>query len=441
MSNRTLGQRRVGQHCQTTDTRTQEGIPIGRYLLQMPTGFATVQDYFDLAKRDLAEMIGASVILVQSPQTQALRWHDPRTVLMRLPGGTHVARFHRPGRVFQGDESGVIRTYAETLEQFSLVPSIFTTTASDDVLTAAVVARCVVDVTHRSVLEKVARLLIQQSTRTYEGSRIAVNVCVDFGDPRTGRDAIDFFEQPWASVLGSGIASAVLVARDGTVVELEGLAGPGPAQVAAPELFAPLAGWTTGAPDRVALAATRSGEVYVFIGGEVAFVRRDSRWRGLPLGVLRTVGWFAGDHKLPVATKRDVLLALVDASAAHHGACIGIASPGRRDDALKDLVSPNDRWSNAGNPRPLLFGATNFSNLSRRHRLELLSMDGATLLDRNANILAGGAILRVNPGSSGGGRTAAAKMLGRYGVGIKVSQDGPVVAYSGANHQEIFRMG
>ena len=402
--------------------------------------FATVQEYFALAKRDLAEMLGASVSLEAAQQNRGLRWVDPRRIRMRLPGGSHVVEFFRVGRVFERVESNLVRTYAETLDEFAQVPSLFATTASDDVLTAAVVARCASDLGHRRVLEQVLRLVIQQSTKTYEGSRIAVNVCIDFDDQRAGHDIVEFFDRPWSSVLGSGVSSGVAVSVTGTAVELLSLP-PVPAQaVWAPESFAQLSAWTSAGPRRVALAATRTGEVYLFHGGELSFVRRNSRWRGVPLGMLRTIGWIPGSS-LPSTTKNNVLLALVDASAAHHGACIGIVSPAHVNDALRDLVSPQERWSSPANPRRQLLKQTAFDSLTRRHRLELLSMDGATLLDRYGRILAAGAILHVQPGSTGGGRTAAAKMLGKYGIGIKVSQDGPVVGYAGGQSQEVFRLG
>jgi hypothetical protein len=406
----------------------------------MPTGLPSIDDYFSLVRRDLAEMLGASVQLVVRQQTQPLGWGSPRLIRMRLPGGSHVVEFARSGRVFEGVESGLVRTYASTLDEFAQVPSIFTTTASDDVLTTALVARCVEEADHRRVLEQVLRLVIQQSTKTYEGSRIAVNVCIDFDETRAGDAIVDFMDRPWAAVLGSGISSAILVGGNGAVVELLSLPSAEPATVGAPEPFADLADWTRDHPKRVALAATRTGEVYLFVSGEVAFVRRNSRWRGLPLKMLGGIGWIRGG-KLPLATTSCALLALLDASAAHHGACIGIVRTAQRPAALDTLVSGDELWSNTDNPRSTLIQSTSFQSLSRRHRLELLSMDGATVLASDGTILAAGAILRVEAGSSGGGRTAAAKMLGRYGVGIKVSQDGPVTAYSGANGEEIFRMG
>lgn len=408
--------------------------------MSLETGFRSVDAYFALARRDLAEMFGASAELIEATQSDPVRWNGPTALRMRLPGGSHVARFVRGPRVFREDEASFVRTYAETLEQFSNVPTMFATSASDDVLTTAVIARCVEDSDHRRVLEQVVRLVIQQSTKTYEGSRIAVNVCVDFNDARSGHEIVSFFDRPWAAVLGSGISSAIVIGQTGSVVALETLPQANSETARAPEAFTRLAEWTGQQTNRVALAATRTGEVYLFVDGAAAFVRRSSRWRGLPLGMLSGIGWISGGTLQP-ATKEAVLLALLDASAAHHGACIGIVRPQHRDVALAELVSAEEQWASSDNPRRLMVHEARFGDLSRRHRLELLSMDGATLLDRTGNILAAGAILQVEPGSTGGGRTAAAKMLARYGVGIKVSQDGPVVAYSGQASEEAFRMG
>ena len=52
-------------------------------------------------------------------------------------------------------------------------------------------------------------------------------------------------------------------------------------------------------------------------------------------------------------------------------------------------------------------------------------MDGATIIDFDGTIVAVGAILKIEAGSTGGGgRLAATKGLSKYGVSIKISQDG-----------------
>ena len=56
-------------------------------------------------------------------------------------------------------------------------------------------------------------------------------------------------------------------------------------------------------------------------------------------------------------------------------------------------------------------------------------MDGATVIDSDGTIIAVGAILKIEAGSEGGGRLAAATTLSKYGVAIKISQDGIIKAF------------
>jgi hypothetical protein len=269
---------------------------------------------------------------------------------------------------------------------------------------------------------------------------VSVNVALALGHSATAVPLDDFLDAPWAAVLGSGLNTAIRVSGVGDVTQTVDLAPPEDTATRAPERFLALAGWTLGRAGRVGIAATRTGEVYVLVDGRVGFVYRGGRWRGLPVDEVMSAGWSGGT--IPSATKEAVLLALLDATAAHHGACIGIIRPGRVSDCLSTLVAAPDLWSNNDNPRAKVFRRKSFLELSRRQRLEMLSMDGATLLDRNGAILAAGAILAVSGGSpKGGGRAAAAAAIAPYGVGIKVSQDGPIVAMAGSHATVQFAMG
>jgi DNA integrity scanning protein DisA with diadenylate cyclase activity len=68
-------------------------------------------------------------------------------------------------------------------------------------------------------------------------------------------------------------------------------------------------------------------------------------------------------------------------------------------------------------------------------RSELSGLDGATIMDEDGNLLAVGAIIRNDAGSSGGGRGSAAKKLSKYGgFSIKISTDGYIELFvNGAN--------
>ena len=86
-----------------------------------------------------------------------------------------------------------------------------------------------------------------------------------------------------------------------------------------------------------------------------------------------------------------------------------------------------------------------FHELNRKLREELASIDGATIVDWDGTIIACGAIIQIDAGSTGGGRLAATKTLGRYGVAVKISQDGTMQAYMSdkktKNVKEIFSVG
>ena len=77
----------------------------------------------------------------------------------------------------------------------------------------------------------------------------------------------------------------------------------------------------------------------------------------------------------------------------------------------------------------LLNGNRKFSRIDRRLRSELISLDGACVVKKNRYLIAIGTIIKIDAGSSGGGRSAAAKKLSKYGMAIKISTDGYVECY------------
>lgn len=71
-----------------------------------------------------------------------------------------------------------------------------------------------------------------------------------------------------------------------------------------------------------------------------------------------------------------------------------------------------------------------FSSIDRKLRTELCGLDGAKILDENGYVIAFGAIIQNNSGSSGGGRGAAASKLSEFnGFATKISTDGYIELY------------
>lgn len=72
-----------------------------------------------------------------------------------------------------------------------------------------------------------------------------------------------------------------------------------------------------------------------------------------------------------------------------------------------------------------------FSDIDRKLRSELCSLDGATIIDSDGYVVAFGAIIQNNSGSTGGGRTSAARKLSEFGnFAVKISTDGYIELYS-----------
>lgn len=106
---------------------------------------------------------------------------------------------------------------------------------------------------------------------------------------------------------------------------------------------------------------------------------------------------------------------------------IGKAHIVEEDDDFESYIGNNSLVKTAS-VRECIAGRK-FHELSRKFRQEIVGVDGATIIDYDGTIIATGAILKIEAGSSGGGRLAATKTMARYGVALKVSADGIIEAY------------
>ena len=70
-----------------------------------------------------------------------------------------------------------------------------------------------------------------------------------------------------------------------------------------------------------------------------------------------------------------------------------------------------------------------FVNIERKLRSELAALDGAFIINKKGNIISVGSIIQNDKGSSGGGRSAAAKKLSKNGMAIKISTDGYIETF------------
>jgi hypothetical protein len=288
---------------------------------------------------------------------------------------------------------------------------------------------------HQRTLLRVLEQLASWGSDYYEGQPIAASIGVDPAAEGAGLALEELWEEPFAPVISNGLDTLVVVTPRGDVARVQAI-NPAAMHTFAPYRFRALAEWAQD--ERVAAALTRAGELLVFQEQRLRFARRAGTWHHFTHDAV-----LSAIH-LPwkVEARTAMYETLLDVSFARSGGCLAVVDRHRRRDVAR-FVAPQDVITKATSTKARLVRnavGTRFQQIDRRIRAELLGLDGATVLAHDGALLAVGAIVRIESGSRGGGRLAAAKTLAELGLGVKVSQDGRVAAFAPGG-EELFAFG
>lgn len=287
-------------------------------------------------------------------------------------------------------------------------------------------------VSEESMEKNVLTLLDQMSswsTRLYEGTPITGAIGIDpFAKTDTGIKFDLFASNDIGAVLSNGYNSMLAFDEGLSFIQHISLNHQVKTAPASPSMQSAISNWTADREGRVAVALNGYGELLVFRDGQLLFSRRNGIWHFLTHSPILGQMAVPRDPKIRGAIYESIL----DASFGRRGACLGIVGSGQRE-SWHSLVSEFDRLDLRISEKTKALGAViqkrPFHELNRTLREELLSIDGATLLDHRGNVLAVGAVVRISNTGDGGGRTSAAQGLARFGLGVKISQDGSITGY------------
>ncbi|MCH9031074.1 MAG: DNA integrity scanning protein DisA nucleotide-binding domain protein [candidate division Zixibacteria bacterium] len=281
----------------------------------------------------------------------------------------------------------------------------------------------------RSVL-RIIDQLAKWSTSLYEGNPISAAYGIEDVRVRRTVHLEELWHEKFSPVMTNGYDTILISNYNGQLVQYLPLAIPPRLPPYAPLRVAAVASWSIDKPGRTALLLNRLGEILIIKDGQLVFTRRSGNWHFMVYSpVITQMG--CPQNK---SVRRAILESCLDASFARTGACIGVMVGGEESKLAKELAPNKKDHIRKGKSVKARFvhrisKGKEFQKLDRRLRQELLAIDGATILDYQGRILAVGAILKVTEGSSAGGRHAAAIKLGKFGLGIKVSEDGGIEAY------------
>jgi DisA bacterial checkpoint controller nucleotide-binding len=176
------------------------------------------------------------------------------------------------------------------------------------------------------------------------------------------------------------------------------------------------------------LRADRS--IWAFADGQPLLLRRGAHWTAFPLELIAFVASLIGGGRAAgIVVQAAYILA-----ARGHGAILAIVED---RDSLEGIVSPKDRYDlrdefdrQAMRPETRLHHLIDAEDLDEQTLARLAGLDGATIVDRDTNLLAYGAIVTSADSQQEGARTSAAKSLSQTADAVlMVSQDGDITVF------------
>lgn len=302
--------------------------------------------------------------------------------------------------------------------------------------------------------------MIEWSSRTYEGKNVPFGIVVDFGKTVTtgAADYLHFLENDSSAVFTDGIFSGIMLDKMGKIICFLTRNSTPPDQRLEQEIFVPYQFIDIArhcVDEKIGIIVLTNGEILLIKNQAVCFAKRGRKWVYFDwtrvYSKLRPYFLCDIDTTEEIIRKKiqSIYCTLLDVSFSHTGGCLSIVHPNKAK-ALNEEKIVADRFDlySEGNPLEGMSSENkekaeilsyllrypeqqlqSFFELEKPLRREILSLDGATVVSLNGSFYCAGSIVAVPGGSSAGGRTAAAKQLAKFGVGIKISEDGYIEAY------------
>ena len=311
------------------------------------------------------------------------------------------------------------------------------------------------------------------AARTYEGSTVKLGIMVNLGVTSDNVNQVHYNEvlnSDFFALFTDGISSFVEFDRNGSLLGYINLKKTKSVPTISPYVFDRLARVCND--KRIGIVLTEKGDILIFFARQLIFAKRNGNWcvysHDEVIRLLQNNVSYTAKQ-----IRRAIYNTALDCSFAYKGACLVYINKDKTIDALNhidaaDIISEEhfnmkkqleleeaEKLYNMANSKNIIekfsLSYEDFLNknrctktmairkivagkklfeLDRKLIEEMTSVDGATVVDFDGTIIAVGAIIKIEAGSQGGGRLAATTTMAKYGVAIKVSQDGIMQGFS-----------
>ena len=303
--------------------------------------------------------------------------------------------------------------------------------------------------------------------RTYEGNRMSFGCIVTrkkFGTKTNPNLHISkFLEKDFSALLTDGQNSFMEISSDGYILDYICSVKQVDYELYAPYKQLQIAAHSTGS--KIGICLTEEGDLLIFKDKSLLFAKRGGNWVCYSHEeIVDKLSERAGEYE---DVRRAIYLSALDTSFNRTGGCIVHVNNNDSANVLKHIDEADvldeesfDRIQQIKKDQSFfsyfekeeeeqilydnflmeskciksstirqLIKDRKFQELDRKFRQDLIAMDGATVIGYDGTIIAVGAIIKIEAGSSGGGRLAAARTLSNYGVSIKISNDGSMQGF------------
>lgn len=335
----------------------------------------------------------------------------------------------------------------------------------------------IVDHSQNIQIERLFNILEKWSVKTYEGRNVTLGFVIDLNKKSTFSteygDWLSFLEDDAAAVLSDCIHSVIELDSNCNFVDFLSISHKN--KIPADELSyrVPLRftqvirQYVKEKENRIGVFLLNNGDIILAKDEATRFVKRNLQWLNFSYEAFRnalkpfTEKYAIGNDAL----LKSVFASMLDVSFSHAGGIIAIVGEPWQKDKENDfetevlhrcdnllsgescsvleeaLILPETEDDAEGknndtrkrllkrNVLQSLIKDEDFEHIDRKLRSELMSLDGACILNPEGKVYSFGAIIRSDSGSTGGGRGAAAKKLSAYGMAVKISTDGYIELY------------
>ncbi len=317
-----------------------------------------------------------------------------------------------------------------------------------------------------STILKVIDALSHMAERTYEGAPIRIGVIINdvlsVSNKKSNLLFTNFIQSNYAAVLTNGSESFIEIDSDGYIYRYLQLNSEKSELGLAPYDYTRVIQYI--GKDTIGIVLSNKGELLIFHDNELKYTKRGDRWNPYNHSqTIKAIHERSENDNLMFA--RAVYLTALDISFGKSGGIISFLDENEVANALahinihdivnekyynikRDLMKDQDdpeydhikdltfeefleeKENSKSSMLNKLISEKKFFLLSRKLRQEITSIDGATIVDYNGDVVACGAIVKIEAGSLGGGRIAAARTLSHYGIAIEISSDASIKGFA-----------